>query len=652
MTERLEMCTKDLSQEKIRLLGELFPNCITESKENEKVVRSVDFDALRQELSDHVVEGPKERYQFTWPDKNKARVLANAPTTMTLRPCREESVDFDTTKNLYIEGDNLEVLKILRETYLGKIKMIYIDPPYNTGNDFVYDDDYSMSAEEYSQKSGDISDSGERLVLNTSSNGRFHTDWLNMIYPRLVLARDLLCDDGAIFLSIDDCEECNLKKICDEIFGESNHINSISVKMSELSGVKMKHLNKYAKLKETLYIYAKNANKIQLTIEKKHKDPESLEKYLKYYSNIITNIDDPCEKWVIKPLNQYFKELGISIQNNEINNWKLENANKLIYRTNSKTIDNYIKYGGDSKGICKIINGDGNEIIKWDDKEMLFLSKYVDEYIGDIWTDVSTINLNKETESVVFENGQKPVFMLKRIIKSLNLRNEIILDFFAGSSSTAYATILQNLEDSGNRQYIMVQIPEDLDKKMINTSGTTKQTINEIIDFLDSISRPHVLTEIGKERIRRLGKKIQNQRNDIDIGFRVYKLDSSNMTDVFFNPESFKQMNVEEFGNNVKPDRSSEDLLTQAMLELGIELSAKIETKSIENTPVSIVDDGYLVACLSDLCSESTITALAKREIKPTYAVIRNGPGMTDQMLSNIEQIFKTYSPGTEVRLI
>lgn len=581
MTERLEMCTKDLSQEKIRLLGELFPNCITESKENEKVVRSVDFDALRQELSDHIVEGPKERYQFTWPDKNKARVLANTPTTMTLRPCREESVDFDTTKNLYIEGDNLEVLKILRETYLGKVKMIYIDPPYNTGNDFVYDDDYSMSAEEYSQKSGDISDSGERLVLNTSSNGRFHTDWLNMIYPRLLLAKDLLKDNGVIFISIDDNEVVNLVKICNEIFGENNFAGlfpwqsrqsiqndtDISInheyvvayaKVRRQSNRRLKESNASTWFKEDSFVFLP-IELDQSKFDNPDNDPRGLWKA------------DPMDAPNVRPNLTYTitnPKTGESYDPPIGRHWRFEKK-----KFEEALADNRIVWGK---------NGEGKPQLKvFYNEKQLFGSVDNSWWSGDRF---GTSTLGTKELIQIFDgkapfDTPKPTKLIINLIKLVSRPQDgdIILDFFSGSATTADSLININSKDGGNRSFIMVQTPDNIEQKGLNTGYNN-------------------ICEIGKERIRRAGFRLADE--SIDSGFRVYKLDSSNMTDVFFDPESFKQMNVEEFGNNVKPDRSSEDLLTQAMLELGMELSAKIETESIEDNPVSIVDGGYLVACL------------------------------------------------------
>ena len=551
---------------------------------------------------------------------------------MTLRPCREESVVFDNTKNLYIEGDNLEVLKILRKTYLGKVKMIYIDPPYNTGNDFVYNDDYSSSIEDYFKKSGDISDSGERLVLNASSNGRFHTDWLNMIYPRLLLAKDFLRIDGVIFISIDDSEVSNLKKLGMEIFGEESFVATFPWrKRTAKSDVPFGISQDY----EWIVCFAKQDYKA--SIEGKER---------KYYETP----DLPGRPWRYHDLtkqttaserpNSYFTII-------DPKNGKEYPADpNRTWRITSDTIKDYMVQ---------------NRIVFPGDYDFLKIKKPVLRYFkeDDIAKDgddfgrvaVSTkfpedIGMSKEgTQDILnlFENKifsfPKPVSLIEYLIGiSTNSSDDsIIMDFFSGSATTCSAVFNSNFNNSTNLSFIAIQIPESCsDNSEASRTGWTN------------------ICEIGKERIRRSGNEIRKKigSSSVDVGFRVYKLDSSNMTDVFYDPASFRQQNIEEFGDNVKPDRSPEDLLIQVMLDLRIELSVKIDTEIIENTPVSIVDDGFLVACLSDECSESVITAIAKRDIKPVYAVIRNGPGMTDQMLSNIEQIFKTYSPGTEVRYI
>ena len=614
------------------MLRELFPDCITESKEGDKVVLSVDFDALRQDLSNHVVEGPRERYQFTWPDKNKARVLANTPTTNTLRPCRKESVDFDTTKNLYIEGDNLEVLKILRETYLGKVKMIYIDPPYNTGNDFVYKDDFSIGSTDYQERSGDYSETGDRLVLNSSSNGRFHTNWLNMMYPRLLLAKDFLRDDGVIYISIDDSEITNLKKICLEIFGENSFVATFPWrKRTAKSDVPFGISQDY----EWVVCFAKQ--NFKASIEGKER---------KYYETP----DLPGRPWRIHDLttqrtaserpNSYF-----TIINPKNGNEYPANANRTWCITSDTVKDylaqNRIVFPGDydrlkiSKPVLRYFKED--DMAKdGEDYGRVAVSTMFPKDIG--MSMEGTQNILDLFDSKIF-NYPKPVSLIEYLIDiSINSSdNEIIMDFFSGSATTCSAIFNSNLKKSTNHSFIAIQLPETCSEDSeASHAGWTN------------------ICEIGKERIRRSGKEIRKKidSEELDVGFRVYKLDSSNMTDVFYDPASYDRMNLDDFGNNVKSDRTSEDLLTKAMLELGIELSAKIETELIEENSVSIVDDGYLVAYLSNSCSESIITAIAKRETKPIYAVIRNGPGMTDQMLSNIEQIFKTYSPGTEVRLI
>ncbi len=654
--------------ENVEKIEKLFPNCITEGRdENGQTTKFVDFDMLKQELSKVVVDGNDERYMLNWAGKKQSILTANSPINATLRPCEEESVGKDgkaggfDSENLYIEGDNLDVLKLLRETYLNKIKMIYIDPPYNTGNDFVYNDDFATSADEYLQNSKSYDEEGNRMVQNLNSNGRFHSDWLSMMYPRLKLARDLLTQNGFIVISIDDNELFNLKKICDEIFGADNFVNNITIKMSELSGVKMKYLKKYAKLKESALIYAKNINLIDMRIEKRKKSAETLGGYLKYYSQIIKNLNDPCENWEIVPLNKYLANYN-QMTEEQINVWKIEHSDRLVYRTNSRTVDNYLKQNPSAPSIMKIVNADGNDVIKWDDKEMLFLSKYIEEYIGDIWMDISTINLNKETESITFENGQKPLRLMKRFVTSMNDPNGIILDFFSGSATTAHAVMQLNAEDGGNRKFIMVQLPEKTDEKSESYKAGYKN-----------------ICEIGKERIRRAGKKIleekilkiQNEQikqideNTFtlngkiqlpDIGFRVLKLDSSNMKDVYYNPADISQDLLSQLESNIKEDRSSLDLLFQVMLDMGVMLSQKIEKRSIQGKTVYIVGEydeenqPNLVCCFDDNISEDVVTEIAK--LKPIYAVFRDSSMSTDSMSVNFDQIFETYSPSTTRKVL
>ena len=692
--DKLKMQSENLVDENVEKIAKLFPNCVTEGKnENGQVTKLVDFDLLKQELSKVVVDGNDERYTLNWAGKKQAILTANSPINATLRPCREESVDFDNAKNLYIEGDNLDVLKLLRETYLNKIKMIYIDPPYNTGNDFVYNDDFASSADEYLQNSKSYDEDGNRMVQNLESNGRFHSDWLSMMYPRLKLARDLLTQNGFIVISIDDNELFNLKKICDEIFGADNFVNNITIKMSELSGVKMKYLKKYAKLKESALIYAKNINLIDMRIEKRKKSAETLGGYLKYYSQIIKNLNDPCENWEIVPLNKYLANYN-QMTEEQINVWKIEHSDRLVYRTNSRTVDNYLKQNPSAPSIMKIVNADGNDVIKWDDKEMLFLSKYIEEYIGDIWMDISTINLNKETESITFENGQKPLRLMKRFVTSMNDPNGIILDFFSGSATTAHAVMQLNAEDGGNRKFIMVQLPEKCDENSEAYKAGYKN-----------------ICEIGKERIRRAGKKIvedlKNKRKTgklddanyrvgvvqqvipadpkapfmtteynsetevttsqhydskdpkdkyvynpelLDIGFRVLKLDSSNMKDVYYSPSDTEQTNLLDLVSNIKEDRSPEDLLFQVMLDMGVILSSEIKTFDIKGKKVFNVNDGNLVCCFDENLTDEVVTEIAK--MQPLYAVFRDSSMSSDSVAVNFDQIFETYSPSTTRKVL
>lgn len=639
MIERMDMQTKDLSQEKIRMLGELFPDCITESKEGDKVVLSVDFDALRQDLSDHVVEGPKERYQFTWPDKNKARVLANTPTTNTLRPCREESVDFDTTKNLYIEGDNLEVLKILRETYLGKVKMIYIDPPYNTGSDFIYFDSFSMSNEDYKLMSGEMDENGNIMKINSDNGGFYHTNWLNMIYPRLMISKDFLSDDGILFISIGINEVSNLKKICDELFGERNFVSQISwVSKSGGSADEKTIINAV----EYILVYAKKITEARLGKLSLDVDSEKyklMDEYMptrgKYllkkldYRMTSKHYTESLNYPIIDPDGNELWPGGKTVKQNDGWNWRW--SQEKVKWGFSNGFLQFVKgkngWTLNSKQYQKVDNK-GNPI----DRSIAYRNYFTN---SDFNTSQGSKSITELFGTKIFEYA-KPVGLLKRLMEMCSISDtDCVLDFFSGSGTIAQAVIEYNQEYSKDIHYIAVQIPQKIE--------------------LNSQSIPYdTICELAKERIRRVGKKVakESESKTVDLGYRVFKLHSSNMSEVFYNPSALQQRDLVNFRDNVKPERNEEDLLIQSMLELGIELSVKIETKYIENAPISLVDDGYLVACLSGKCSESIITAIAKMEVKPVYAVIRNGVEMTDQLLSNIEQIFKTYSPDTTIRLI
>lgn len=660
--DKLKMQTANKADENFKKLAELFPDAVTEAmNEDGEVVRAIDKDVLMQEINTKVVDGKEERYQFTWPDKKKAVLLANAPINKTLRPCREESVDFDNTENLYIEGDNLEVLKLLQETYLGKIKMIYIDPPYNTGNDFVYEDDFAQSTEEYLANSGQFDEEGNRLVKNLDSNGRFHTDWLNMMYPRLRLAKDLLSDDGVIFISIDDNEQENLKKVCDEIFGEVNFVAQC-IRRTINSG---KHdTATIAPFHEYVIIYSKNISKI--TLSKKPKEQREREKLYKEQDEFINERG----KFYITQLNknslQYSDSLNYPIigpDGKEIWPGNGYDDKVWIWRWSKKKVEWGIKNGyivfKKSKGKYKVYtksyeyrDKDGNPVNRNNPYSTLeFVAK---EY--------GNFNATPEIEKLfsgkkLFDFPKSTVF-LRELVKMANLKdNDIVLDFFSGSATTAHAVMAQNFQDVyngklGKRKFIMVQLPE-------LTSGTSNAHMEGYWN----------ICEIGKERIRRAGpyeyknvcatagsslrwdaSKRGKDKNypcpeSVDIGFRVLKLDSSNMKDVYYNPADYEQSLFSSLEDNIKEDRTPEDLLFQVMLDLGVLLSSKIEETEIDGKKVFNVADGFLMACFDKNVTDETITAIAKQ--KPYYFVMRDSSMASDSVATNFEQIFATYSPET-----
>ena len=629
------MQTTNIVDENIKRIGELFPNCLTERlDENGNPEAAIDFDQLRQELSKDIVEGPEERYQFTWPDKRNAIRLANAPTTDTLRPCREESVDFDNTQNLYIEGDNLQVLKLLRENYLGKVKMIYIDPPYNTGNDFVYNDDFAQTAGDYVHNSGQEDEEGNRLVANTESNGRFHTDWLNMIYPRLKVAKDLLSEDGVIFISIDDNEVENLRKVCDEVFGLENHIETVVWKNKYGAGAKTVG---FMSSHEYILCYSRNPI-TDITCEfegeerdKYNKKDEKFAQRGPYRTQpLMTNSlgDRPNLMYSIfhngveiKPHKQWVwskERMEKAIENNDVE-FSLQKDGSYTVRSKSYLYD---EMGNVRRGKpVSIMNGpftqDGT-------KEM-----------RDLFEGKAIFDFTKPSKLIEF--------FLKLEINSKSNKDFVILDFFSGSATTAQAVMQLNAEDGGNRKFILVQLPEATDEKSEAYKAGYKN-----------------ICEIGKERIRRAGKKIIEEQKakqadlfsgepkPLDIGFRVLKLDSSNMQDVYYSPEQFNENLL--FEDNIKPDRTEEDLLFQAMIELGIEFSAKIEKHELAGKTVWSVADGYLMTCFDTDVNETTITEIARQ--KPYYFVMRDSSLATDNVADNFEQIWEEYSKETIRRII
>ena len=635
--DKLKMMSMDKVSENIEKIKALFPNCVTEVKRGEEVEYAIDFDVLKQELSKDLVDEREERYQMTWPDKKKSVVLANSPINKTLRPCREESVDFDNTENLYIEGDNLEVLKLLQETYLGKIKMIYIDPPYNTGNDsFVYNDVYSMSEEEFLSAGGYYDEDGNRVIdvkENNESNGRFHTDWLNMIYPRLRLARDLLSDDGVIFISIDDNEQANLKKVCDEIFGKDNFVAVFPWrKRTAKSDVPFGISQDY----EWIIVYAKS-EKFSAAIEGGTR---------KYFETS----DFPGRPWRIHDL---------TTQRNAS-----ERPNSNFTMVNPKTGKEYPVNPNRTWAVTKETFNDyykQGKIVFPDDYDFLNISQPAFRYFKDDdekkaggtfgYIAVSTnlpkeIGMTKEGTSDVNDLFEKKVFGFPKPVSLIGFlisittkfdREAIVLDFFSGSATTAHAVMQLNAEDGGNRKFIMVQLPEACDEKSEAYKAGYKN-----------------ICEIGKERIRRAGKKIKEESplttQNLDTGFRVLKLDSSNMLDVYYNPDKIEQTSIFDFKDNIKADRSAEDLLFQIMLDMGVTLSAKIEEKEINGTKVFTVDGDFLVACFADNLTDDTLTEIAK--LKPRYAAFRDSSFANDSVAKNCEQIFATYSPNTKCTVV
>ena len=683
--DHLKMHSLNKIDENIAKIAQLFPNCVTEAKdENGEITHKIDFDMLKQELSHSLVEGREERYQFTWPDKKQAILTANAPINKTLRPCREESVNFDEAENLYIEGDNLEVLKLLQETYLGKIKMIYIDPPYNTGNDFVYNDDFSQDADDYMSNSGQTDEDGNRLVANTESNGRFHTDWLNMIYPRLKLARDLLTDDGVIFISIDENELENLKKVCDEIFGEKNIVGDIiwdkRNPKGSVAGVAYQH--------ESIIAYAKN---LQSFAEK------PFTKKKEHATEMIKKVNSLIEKYglvnnsVRNEYKEYLKTKKGDFSGGELAYSLIDDTGR-IYRCVSMAAPDK----PETRSHRPLMHPVTKKPCAVPQKGWRYIDKTMDDLLAkgkvEFGQDESTVpnqkyyldeNLEEAFSSMIYFGGTgsddtvelsfdtpKPLYVMIKIVNSVCKKDseDIILDFFSGSATTAHAVMQLNAEDSGKRKFIMVQLPEPCDEKSEAFKAGYKN-----------------ICEIGKERIRRAGqqilKQVQNGKEKshtdsslltqtlfsneeeksldfsnpcdnkkLDIGFRVLKCDTSNMEDVYYTPDHFDKNDL--FKSNIKTDRTPEDLLFQVMLDLGIMLSSKIQTKQIDGKTVYCVEGNYLMACFDDSVDEATITEIAKE--KPYYFVMRDPANSKDgdSIITNFEQIFTTYSPETVRKIL
>ena len=639
--DKLKMQTVNKADDNFKKLAAMFPNAITETiDENGEVVRAIDKDVLMQEISCKVVDGNEERYQFTWPDKKKSVLLANAPINKTLRPCREESVDFDNTENLYMEGDNLEVLKLLQETYLGKIKMIYIDPPYNTGNDFVYEDDFAQSTDEYLENSDQFDEEGNRLVKNLDSNGRFHTDWLNMIYPRLKIAKDLLSDEGVIFISIDDNEVTNLKKICDEIFGSSNYCGTFIVN----STPNARDYGHIGKMHEYCLFYAKNMEYTQTNMlpdtDKKFKYSDAIGGF-----NIhpLYNSNEAFHKLnrpnLYYPFYLYLDEKQL-INGDEFFNIGLEPKENSVEIYPPKSVKNGVQFvwrWGKEKATIymnqeiigyKVGSNEYRIVQKMRRSKKIIRSMLLD-------TKYSSRRGTAEVEEIL--NGKifsfpKPAALIYDFVRVGLSEDDYILDFFSGSATTAHAVMQLNAEDGGHRKFIMVQLPESTDEKSEAYKAGYK-----------------TICEIGKERIRRAGRKIKEDSplttQDLDIGFRVLKCDSSNMKDVYYNPAEYDPELFTSLEDNIKEDRTPEDLLFQVMLDLGVLLSSKIKETTIAGKKVFNVEDNYLIACFDDNVTEEAITEIAKQ--KPYYFVMRDSSMANDSVATNFEQIFAAYSPDT-----
>lgn len=623
--DKLRMQSSNGVEDNITKIAQLFPDCVTETVDERsgQPKHLIDFEKLKQNLSDSVMSERAERYQFTWPDKSKAILLANSPINATLRPCREDSVDFDNTQNLYIEGDNLDVLKCLKEIYLHKVKMIYIDPPYNTGNDFVYEDDFAQSSEEYLANSGQFDEQGNRMFTNAESNGRFHTDWLNMIYPRLKVARDLLTDDGVIFISIDDNEVENLRKVCDEVFGEQNFIATLIWERA------------FAPKNDAKFISSSHDYIVMCAKRIENFKIGRLERTQEANARYSNPDNDPRGVWtsgdmLVKTYNKSC-DYPITTPSGKIVNpvpgrcWRFSEESFL-----EKVKDNRIWFGPEGNGVPRVKR---------------FLSELKFEGMAP-----TSILFHKEVghsqegskevtalfgDKGVFD-GPKPVRLLQRLLTLANLDdNSIILDFFSGSASTAHAVMKMNVEKNKHCSFVMVQLPEHISEKKKEQGYET-------------------VCEIGKERIRRAGKKIKEESplttQDLDTGFRVLKLDSTNMQDIYYSPKDISQADLFSQVDNVKPDRTGEDLLFQVMLELGATLDSKIETTTVAGKTIYNVAEGYLVACFDPDVTDEVVKAIA--QMLPAYAVLRDTSMKDDSTATNFEQIFKTYSPDTVTKIL
>lgn len=692
--EKMKLETANIAANNVERIGKLFPNCITESKdENGQLKRAINFEMLRQMLSEDVVDG-KEAYEFTWVGKKASIVEANKPIRKTLRPCKEDSVNWDTTENLYIEGDNLQVLKLLQESYLGKVKMIYIDPPYNTGNDFIYNDDFKMDRDDYAEEIGEYDDVGNRMFKNGDTNGRFHSDWCSMIYSRLLVSRNLLSDEGIIFISIDNNEFNTIKMICDEIYGENSFVTVLHVQMSTVQGQKVRAAKSgnIVKNGEFILVYSKNGNKaigIQPLLDPVKYD-NHYNKYLisedegKFVETNLVDILAKEEKIVeeLKALN-LIPQNGINISSTSLQKYYQyslstkqfidDNAANIVRIHDSVDIDNDFKLNMDtdkvyyykaekrSYYICKDQNGTIKQRIPLIEK----LAKADDFYEtygpttirGDWWSGfyLDMGNVSKEG-GVNYDNGKKPLRLLKQLIKFCVDEDDIVMDFFAGSATTAHAMLELCLQDDKKRKFIMVQLDENLDKSISVATSENKQTITQAITFLDSIDKCHVLSEIGKERIRRAGQKILAENADkegienLDIGFRVLKLDDTNMKDVYYTPQEYTQEALFNLAENVKEDRTDLDLLFGCLLEWGLPLSMPYSSDTVDGYTIHNYNEGDLIACFDKAIPEHVIRYMAK--LQPLRVVFRDNSFIDSPAKINVGEIFKSLAPDTRIKVI
>jgi adenine-specific DNA-methyltransferase len=633
MSEKLDMASVDFVSQNIEQIAALFPNCVTETAAGKKI----DFDLLKQELSGAIIESPKERYRLEWPGKKEAIVTANLPTTKTLRPVREDSVDFDNTENLYIEGDNLEVLKLLQESYLGKIKMIYIDPPYNTGKDFVYKDNFTQDSDEYKEQSGQKDEYNQRLVVNPETAGRYHSDWLSMMYPRLKLARNLLKDDGVIFISIDDNEVHNLRKVCDEVFGEGNFLANIVWQKKYAATNDAKG---FSNLHDHIIVYQKSSlfNRYLLprTDEqnKPYKNDDNDGKGLWRSDNILVkSFSESAVYPIVNPNTgkEYLPPQGSS--------WRASKETMKIWLS-----ENRIYFGRDGNGAPQLKR---------------YLNEVQQGRVPNTWWTFDEVGHNdaasKELQQLFSRKAPfdtpKPSTLIKQMLLLSTRDTDIVLDFFSGSATTAHATIKLNAEDGSKRKYIMVQVPETTEEKSEAYKAGYKN-----------------ICEIGKERIRRAAQKIKREKWEAvqkqaekdgvvvdyadtqDYGFRVYRLDESNMQDVYYRPQDYKQGSMDLFADNIKPDRTADDLLAQVMLDWGLPLSLKIEQLNVSGKQVFKVADNSLYACFDSGIDEAFAKEIAKDQ--PLRVVFRDAGFKDDTAKSNVKQLLKQLSPETEMKVL